>query len=159
MSFFPNYMETISILIIYTSWTACVTKSEIYIRVPPFTYSVTASATEPNMVNLPFHISASEVITPSDLDSALIPLNKGTRDAEDSRMLVARNHGIPPLAIWANTSENFVLTCQRRNTCQDTLQCCKNERIMLKLLAYFIIKCLETRSKEPCSSCLGFLEQ
>ena len=156
MSFFPNYMETISILIIYTSWTACVTKSEIYIRVPPpFTYSVTASATEPNMVNLPFHISASEVITPSDLDSALIPLNKGTRDAEDSRMLVARNHGILPLAIWANTSwpvynstpnaatkpiiaslplilsgtgplnenksENFVLTCQRRNTCQDTL--------------------------------------
>ena len=30
---------------------------------------------------------------------------------------------------------------------------------MLKLLAYFIIKCLETRSKEPCSSCLGFFEQ
>ena len=30
---------------------------------------------------------------------------------------------------------------------------------MLKLLANFIKKCLETRSKESCSSCLGFFEQ
>ena len=150
---FPVYTENYLRWLIYPSWSSCVTKWEIYIRVPPFTYSVKANATKPNMANLPFHSSAFEVITPSDLDSTLTPLNKGIRDAKDSRMLVPRNHGIPPLDIWvntswpldnstanaetnpiiaslplilsgagplnANTSENFVLTYNWIDTCQD----------------------------------------
>ena len=67
------------------------------------TYSVKASATKPNMANLPFHISASEVINPFDLDSTLTPWNKGIKEAKESTMLVPKNHGIPPLDIWSNT--------------------------------------------------------
>ena len=77
---------------------------QVYTRVPPLTYSVKAKATSPSMANLPFHISASEVMNPSDLDSAVTPLNNGIRDASDSTMLVPRNNGIPPLDIWVNTS-------------------------------------------------------
>lgn len=67
-----------------------------YTRVPPFTNSVKAKATRPNMANLPFHSSASEVIIPSDFDSTLTPLNRGITDATDSKMLVARNDSYAP---------------------------------------------------------------
>ena len=75
------------------------TQNGNYRRVPPETYSVQANATKPNMANLPFHISASDVMTPSDLDSALTPLNSGIKDATESRILVPRNHETPPLDI------------------------------------------------------------
>jgi len=80
------------------------TQNRIYRRVLPETYSVKANATKPNMANLPFHISASDVMTPSDLDSALTPLNSGIKDATESRILVPTNHETPPLDIWEKRS-------------------------------------------------------
>ena len=59
------------------------------------TNSVNARATRPSIANLPFHISASEVITPPDRDSAVTPLNSGTSDAAVSTDAVATNHGSP----------------------------------------------------------------
>jgi len=86
----------------------CVTttkaKKEAHTRAPPITYSVKARATRPNMANLPFHNSALEFISPSVFDSGLSPLNKGTKDAMDRRMLVPRNHWAPPSDIWESRS-------------------------------------------------------
>ena len=73
--------------------------SRNYRRVVPEKYSVQANATKPSMANLPFTISASDVIIPSDLDSALTPLNSGIKDATESRILVPTNHEAPPLDI------------------------------------------------------------
>ncbi|KAK2980653.1 hypothetical protein RJ640_011461 [Escallonia rubra] len=56
------------------------------------------------MANLPFQISASDVMIPSDFDAALTPLNRGTREAADRTMLVPRNAGTPPLASCWKTS-------------------------------------------------------
>ena len=64
-------------------------------RGEPVANSVNARATRPSIANLPFHISASEVITPSDRDSAVTPLNSGTSDAAVSTDAVARNQGSP----------------------------------------------------------------
>ncbi|GAA5202612.1 hypothetical protein GCM10023322_84340 [Rugosimonospora acidiphila] len=71
------------------------------------TNSVKANATKPNIANLPFQSSASELIIPSERDSTLTPLNRGIKDARVSTMLVPTNHGTPPLDIWANTSSPF----------------------------------------------------
>ncbi|RZS20468.1 hypothetical protein BHM03_00052999 [Ensete ventricosum] len=56
------------------------------------------------MAKRPFQSSASAVITPLDLDCTLTPLNRGTKEAAESKAAVPKNHGSPPFASWATRS-------------------------------------------------------
>lgn len=58
------------------------------------------------MASLPFHSSASDDINPAgfDVEFALTPLNNGTRDARENKIVVTMNHLYPPLCIWEKMS-------------------------------------------------------
>uniref|UniRef100_K3ZW20 Uncharacterized protein n=1 Tax=Setaria italica TaxID=4555 RepID=K3ZW20_SETIT len=61
----------------------------------PVRYSVKASATSPSMAKRPFQSSASALMTPPLLASALSPFRRGTSDATESTAAVAANQASP----------------------------------------------------------------
>ncbi|RCV09737.1 hypothetical protein SETIT_2G053400v2 [Setaria italica] len=61
----------------------------------PVRYSVKASATRPSMAKRPFQSSASALMKPPLLASALSPLRRGTSDATERTAAVAANQASP----------------------------------------------------------------